>query len=342
MNAINSSFITAQPGIYASGTANAAAPTAKAEVAEPAADSFSSTGTCEAGQDVKKMMLSTVSGPEQTEKILTTVPEDIAANTASTAADVTASLTPSPASGLLAGLKDKISSAIHNIGEMISPPEIVPDKETKDLTRSFGALTAITGSLPEEEKEQLLMESGKRNLDDTLESMQSLRYLQRPALRNSGMTLAQKTALFAYTGDAYAEINTALRKHDTEKVEMLRPLIDRTVEALDTLPSYSGKVYRGAEMPQAFFDEHKPGAKVTYDAFTSTSTKSLLSFKGNTEIMIDALPEDSAGKDIQKFSKFPHEKEILFPPGTDFIVLSHTEKDGRHFIHLKELPRQQA
>ncbi|MCQ2736604.1 MAG: ADP-ribosyltransferase domain-containing protein [bacterium] len=233
------------------------------------------------------------------------------------------------------------AGAAGSIKEFLHPGTITPDADTKAMTEAFGALTAITGGLSEKDASALLQKSGERNLNETLDDMKDLRYMQRSAVKNSGMTLAEKTALFAYTGDAYAPLNTALRTHDTEKVSKMQPLIDNTVAALDKLPPYKGTtVYRGAEMPQAFFDEHKPGAKVTYSAFTSTSTKALPGFKGNTALTIDCAGDRGRGKDIKEFSKFEYESEILFPPDSEFIVISHTVKDGKHFIHMKEVPKQ--
>lgn len=262
-------------------------------------------------------------------------------SSSATAADTAGAMIPGPSGGILSSIKNLISSAAGSIKEFLHPGAITPDTDTKAMTEAFGALTAITGGLSAEDASALLQKSGERNLNETLDDMKDLRYMQRSAVKNSGMTLAEKTALFAYTGDAYAPLNTALRTHDTEKVSKMQPLIDNTVAALDKLPPYKGKtVYRGAEMPQAFFDEHKPGAKVTYSAFTSTSTKALPGFKGNTALTIDCAGDRGRGKDIKEFSKFEYESEILFPPDSEFIVISHTVKDGKHFIHMKEVPKQ--
>ncbi len=356
MNSINLGYgITPQQGIYGTTAQNGvketgAAPEASAATAETA-DTFSASGA-EAGQDVKKMMLSATAAADQTGEAGAVSGDSASAASLETASDVAGSLAPAPASTFLANIKNKLASAFKGIfgaskaQETTAPDQhtrIELDDETKGLTKAFGAIKESTAGMSPEEAEKTLQSAGEKCLDNFVTEMEMDGYMDRPAVKNSGMSLAQKVSLFAYTSWAYANINTALRTGDTERVDQMRPVIDKAVEALDKLPSHKGKVYRGAKMPQEFFDEHQPGAKVRYKAFTSTSEKSNLgTFKGNTELTIDCLPENSAGKGISELSLFQSESEVLFPPDTDFIVVSHTIKDGTHFIHMKELPKQNS
>lgn len=216
---------------------------------------------------------------------------------------------------------------IEHVGDLTNIPDIIPDEETLALADAYGAINGNS-------------ENGIQGLHKQLDSMKKSKLLQRKPVAESSMTLAQKTALYSYTGNAYTSINKALWHHDEDKIQSLKPIIDKASEALETLPSYKGKVFRGTSLYGADLTKYIPGAKMQYAGFTSTSTAALGKFKGNTEIMIDCLKSGSAGKDISAFSAFPNEKEILFPPDSNFIVISHKEKDGRHFIHLKELPKE--
>ncbi|MCQ2736605.1 MAG: ADP-ribosyltransferase domain-containing protein [bacterium] len=374
MNAITSSGIyTAQPQIQTvqQSQSPAVAPQAETIQEEITADGFTHSSAQEA--DMKSLM-STIRGASQTESVsATSVPSAITAvgaaeTAAAVTADVAASMTPGPAGAALKSLDDVIAHELETAKAfytktdkvakeneehpLIENPnvsfvtrdtsEMAPiaiDSETAALAPSFGALTVNTEGLSESELQTVLQKTGEHGLGVTIKLMDDQKYLYRTAVEETSMTLAQKTALFAYTGDTYTVMNTALRTHDEQKVALMRPLIDKTVEALATLPSHSGRVYRGGEMPQSFFDEHKPGARVTYSAFTSTSSNPGTAYGGNTQLIIDTADHDSAGKEVSKLSMFPSENEILFPPDTDFIAISHVVKDGKHIINMKELPK---
>jgi hypothetical protein len=114
--------------------------------------------------------------------------------------------------------------------------------------------------------------------------------------------------------------------------------IDALHGALKKLPTYEGPVVRGTDLPPEVLDQYQPGQVVTESAFTSTTTDPAVArsptFTGNVEFRIMS----SSGRDISSLSMFPHEQEILFPPDTEFEVISRTEDPltGRTIIVMAE------
>ena len=115
----------------------------------------------------------------------------------------------------------------------------------------------------------------------------------------------------------------------------LSPELEEVKRSIDTalakLPDYEGIVYRSLSKDEidnieAFYQEHKIGRLVTYDAYTSASK----------EVYDDTMPiqfiiKSKRGKNISDINEL--EKEILFNRGTTFFI----EKiDGDKF-YLVEL-----
>lgn len=177
----------------------------------------------------------------------------------------------------------------------------------------------------------------------TGETMDTAYYVAGSGLHESGkaqkydMSFDDLVWLCDYTSNGYQDINRALRTGDETELGRLGEIIDKTAAALDKLPSHRGRVFRGAHMPESFFEEHQVGARVTYDAFTSTSRSPFKKFDGNTVMTIRPC-RDSGGKNVSWLSRYSYEKEVLFPPGTDFVVTGHSERFGKHYITLQEVP----
>lgn len=100
--------------------------------------------------------------------------------------------------------------------------------------------------------------------------------------------------------------------------------IEALKTALDKLPPYDGPVVRGTNLPPEVLAQYRPGEVVTENAFVSTTTNPAVAqssaFSGNVEFRILS----TTGRDVSSVSMYPHEQEILFPPGTKFYVLSRT------------------
>jgi hypothetical protein len=109
---------------------------------------------------------------------------------------------------------------------------------------------------------------------------------------------------------------------------------------LSHLPSYESVSYRGATLQPAQLAQYKVGEVYTEPAFSSTTTAKAGAFKGNTYVVYQAKPKGGAGKDIQKYSLSPNEREVLYPPNTKFKVVSvEVAKKGEYenIIVLQEV-----
>jgi hypothetical protein len=143
-------------------------------------------------------------------------------------------------------------------------------------------------------------------------------------------------AIRGYAAEDYALLNKALRAQDAAELERLSGYIQKATSGLEKLPPYAGTVNRGASMTEDMVARYVPGQTVTEAGFTSTSAKGGTPFKGNTNFII----KSKTGKDVSMISKFPKEKEILFPPGTQFKVNAvQKPAPGVNIIFLEEVPK---
>lgn len=190
-----------------------------------------------------------------------------------------------------------IASSLEQASEIRPPINYIPDAETKSMEKALGAIAAdkISG-IPKENLSQMEDSLGKSSLESEFREMEISGHLEKQAVRDSNLSLSEKTALYIYTDSAYKAINNALRTHDTAKIEKFRPIIEKAETALSKLPSFSGSVCRNANLPKEFLEQHHPGAIITYSSFTSTSSEKISGFDGNAEIMIDCSPNGSKGR----------------------------------------------
>ena len=127
----------------------------------------------------------------------------------------------------------------------------------------------------------------------------------------------------AHEGDQiYSAMNRAMRERDTTAVEYWRPLIWQVDKALQVLPSYKGKLYRGIDLR---FDEadYREGQLVCWPAFSSASAERSVAedfVKGGEGTLF--LITSVGAKPISRLSRFPDEAEVLFPPNTSFRITS--------------------
>lgn len=141
-------------------------------------------------------------------------------------------------------------------------------------------------------------------------------------------------ALRDYTGPGYQDMNQALRGQ-TDMTPEVQQRIDRVSGALDQLPDHSGTVYRGEtrsadDVAQLML--LKKGDDMEFPAFTSTSTSPDSAFQGNVRYEIDS----SHGKDVQSWSLFPNENEILLDQGSRFTVSDVIHDNGNVIIRMTE------
>ncbi|MCC6999304.1 MAG: hypothetical protein IT370_32125, partial [Deltaproteobacteria bacterium] len=165
----------------------------------------------------------------------------------------------------------------------------------------------------------------------------------------------QMAALRGYTSGDYEKINAVLRNPaaNPEMYAKLQTYIQTAKDGLANLPNFEGTVYRGAQMKQEWMGSYQQalenGGTIKETAFASTSH----SFRQADAFLGQPVkPEDgprvptmftiqsATGKRVEFLSYKAREAEVLFPPGTEFKVLSMEHKNGRMEIVLKEVPPQ--
>lgn len=148
------------------------------------------------------------------------------------------------------------------------------------------------------------------------------------------LTPAEIGTIRGYTGDVFVQVNSALRNGGDE-LKIAEPYIKVLSRALNKLPKYKtadpsllprwvlfwqdGPVQRGASLPKAVLKQHQVGDVVTYDAFTSTSLDH--GFYSQHHFIISS----HCGRNIEKISAYPNEREVLFLPGAKFKILDRKE-----------------
>lgn len=138
------------------------------------------------------------------------------------------------------------------------------------------------------------------------------------------LTQLEESAITMYSGSSYRPLNDAL-KLKTEKVftdgkinlGYLKQAASGEIlsRALKKLPAHIGTVYRG-QGGSHDLEQFKAGKLWTSKGFFSTSYAVDSAFGGDIKFVVKSL----TGRNIEKYSNSPSEKEILFMPETVFLV----------------------
>lgn len=155
-------------------------------------------------------------------------------------------------------------------------------------------------------------------------------------------------ALQRYTSNAYGYINQILRgQRDITEIAAAEGEIHGTRQALRYLRQKKkktvvvGKVYRGENCIRPELARLRRGMIFDDKAFLSTTTNEevVKSFMGDSAGVHITLTSRT-GVDVKKFSKHQKEDEVLFGPGTKFLVEHAEQKEKILFLQLKELKYQ--
>jgi hypothetical protein len=104
--------------------------------------------------------------------------------------------------------------------------------------------------------------------------------------------------------------------------------------ALEELPNFQGDVFRGAAVEEGLLRQYRRvGEVITERAFVSASRSPLKAFSGNVRFYIIS----KRSKEIGRWSTYPDEEEVLFPPNTRFKVLEYGRDGNEIEIFLEEL-----
>ena len=161
------------------------------------------------------------------------------------------------------------------------------------------------------------------------------------------MTEDETAALLQYKSSESYKVNVKLRDGLPLTAAEEKMVADLD-SALEKLPKVKGTVYRTLnfdavfdpeEAFNAFMAQHFVGGFVTYNAYTSTSTKVdgyPLSDGAKHGVTLEILSQNA--RDLVGFGN-NFESEVLFLRGTDFIIQTvTTDKNGHMHIVMEEVP----
>lgn len=150
-------------------------------------------------------------------------------------------------------------------------------------------------------------------------------------MNTHGMTDPELAGTYAYTTSdstwGYGPVNEALRSGDERRIAQFRNYKDTVNDGLARLPDFTGTVYRGTTLPEDVLAQHREGAVVTYEAFTSSSRSRDSAFSGSHRFVI----QSKHGKQVEALSRYGREREVLFPAGTRFRVLRVEARGGSNY-----------
>jgi len=130
-------------------------------------------------------------------------------------------------------------------------------------------------------------------------------------------------ALYLYTGNLtlYRQVNMTLSNWSNNNT--WHPFIACLYQAITLLPEYRGEVYRAIDC-KFTMDDYAIGHKIRWDTFSMCS----LEWKNSSELIalkrgIVFIIKSLTGRVISKYSKYPVDSEVIFLPGTEFIITDH-------------------
>lgn len=146
------------------------------------------------------------------------------------------------------------------------------------------------------------------------------------------LTPEQEAAIRDYSDLGYRRINAQLRAGTVSG--RIRRKIDILTSGLEELPNYRGDAFRGATIEEVRLRKYqRVGHIITERAFISASRSPSKAFSGNVRFYILS----KKGKEIDQWSAYPDEEEVVFPPGTRFKVLEYARDQNQIEIFLEEL-----
>jgi hypothetical protein len=123
-------------------------------------------------------------------------------------------------------------------------------------------------------------------------------------------------AIMHYTSSAYRTMNQALRKLGGKLPKDYEVIVKAASSGLNKIKGTDCTAYRGTSLPDFIFNQLREGSHYYDGAFLSSSYAKKSAFGGKHKLVIHS----TNCKYVDSISVFPHEKEVLWTPGTDFLV----------------------
>ena len=158
-----------------------------------------------------------------------------------------------------------------------------------------------------------------------------------------GLPLQEATAAYdavrRYTGSEYQEIRESqIEGKPSEDAELVEKFIEHAPQWAD------GTTYRGVGLSEADIGKMKVGAEVkpSQGALGSWSADIEIAqdFAGtnpNRKPVVFVAKTQKHATSVTKFSKFPHEAEVLVSSRTRYRVTKMENKDGIRYVHVDVL-----
>jgi hypothetical protein len=202
--------------------------------------------------------------------------------------------------------------------------ETTPFSQTNvvDLTRYKDADQATFQDMKDE------MKANNFNYDQLRKKIDALPTV--PA----GVDKDELVAIRLYTSSAYRKVNQALRTRDPATLPAMESIIKAASSGLNKLPASPCTAKRGTGLPDNVLKALEKDTQFIECAFLSTTYGDIPgAFKKDITFEIES---DSCAR-IDWMSEFPNEKEVLFPPGSEFFVTDRTDeqKNGKTLTTLK-------
>lgn len=152
---------------------------------------------------------------------------------------------------------------------------------------------------------------------------------------NDPLNNVEQLALEAWTSEFYTEMNTVAKGEDSN--DQITRINQIAIYALSKLPidPNQHQLRRAATFSvKEIQTKFKPSKIFINDRFMSTSHIGGAATKGSVQFFI----KGETGRNIKAYSQHPEENEVLFPPGTKFLIDKvHSANSELWEIHMSEV-----
>ncbi len=168
--------------------------------------------------------------------------------------------------------------------------------------------------------------------------------LDLTTFKNPGkdITSAEAKAIWDYTSGDYLDINPALREEKASAIKRHATKILNLASAVNKLRGKKCTFYRYIQNAPGLLEQmSKRGQVFVEKGFFSTTLDEYMDADegefSNREIKIIGT---SAGcSSIRDYARYQGENEVLFPPGTEFVVTKNVSGDSQKVVRLQEIEK---